>query len=253
MRWPLLSISLALTISASRGSSQDPIRWVQSTNYADSQHLNQICKKLNEPSPIKGLDKAVSLERLMSMYPITIWLDEKALDDENVSPEEPIKLPNVPGISIRNQLQLVLEPMQLTYIEKPGYLMITSKKSSANVVRLYDVTSFVQASNVRGKYNFEPLIGLIERSIHDDQWECAGGNLNMTKWSTQTDGILVVNAPQETHEAIRDLFNAQRDLLKRSSQTQTPRRLSGTGYRASSVRRSSLGHNAADRMSAAGW
>ena len=238
MRWPLLDLTIVFYLLANQGSAQDSIHSIQSTNRADSNLIESISSKLDEPSPIKGSDRALPLKQLVSMYPIVVLLDEKALDEENLTVEEPITVPNVKGISIRNQLKYILEPLQLTYVVKPGYVVVTSKKTSANVVRLYDVTSFV--SSTRGKFNFTPLVNIIERSIADDQWQSAGGNSSMTEWPTPKAAILVVTAPDETHDAIRDLFSAQSELLKRSNSGSTSRRLHSTELRASNVRRSWL-------------
>lgn len=238
MRWPLHFISAVFGLLASPATAQDAISWVLSSNYSDSHLVAKITSKLNEPSPVMGQDEALPLREVMSRYPLAILIDERALEADNVTPDEPIAIPNVPGISIRNQLKYILGPLQLTFVEKPGYLLITSKKSSANVIGLYDVTSYV--STATGKYDFSPLIRIIEQSIADDSWQNAGGTSNMTEWRTPTSAVLVVNAPDETHEAIRDLFSAKRELLLRASRGRSSRRLQSTEIHASSVRRSSL-------------
>ena len=242
MRWPLHFLSVVFYVLSDQGSTQDAIRWVQSSNYSDGRLIGEISGILDEPSPIKGLEKVVPLSHLVSMYPLVVLIDERALEEESITSDEPISLPNLPGISIRNQLKYILEPLQLTYVEKPGYVLITSKKTSGNVIRLYDVTSLV--GHMKGKYNFAPLINIIEQAVSVDNWQSAGGNLNMSEWRTPTAAILIVNAPDETHEAIRDLFSAQRELLLRADHGYSVRRLHSTVVRTSSVRRSSLRRNA---------
>ena len=242
MRWLLLFTSFVFGELANHLAAQEPIRSTQSTNRADSRLIEEISRKLDELSPIQSLVHAMPIKQLMSMYPITIVFDERALEEESITVDEPITLPQVKGITIRNQLKIILEPLQLTYVELPGYLLVTSKKSSANVVRLYDVTSVV--SFVRGGFNFAPLIGIIERSIAEDNWQSAGGNSNMSVWQTNDVAILVVSAPGETHESIRDLFSAHRELLNRSKSVNTTRKLHSTELRPSNVRHSWLRRNA---------
>lgn len=158
MRQLLYSLTFVLALLANRGLSQESVRWVQCTNRADSDLVKEISHKLDQLSPIQGSDRAIPLKQLMSMYPIVVLVDEASLEEENITPDEPITVPVVPGISIRNQLKWILAPLQLTYVESPGYLTITSKKMSANVVRLYDVTELVRSSN--GKYDFGSLLGV---------------------------------------------------------------------------------------------
>ncbi len=238
MRQLLYSLTIVLYLVADRGLAQDHVRWVQSTNLADSGLVQEISRKLDQQSPIRGSDRAIPLKQLMSMYPIVVLVDKRALEDENISMEEPITVPVVPGISIRNQLKWILGPLQLTYVESPGYLTITSKKVSANVIRLYDVTEFVSSS--KGKYDFGSLIQIIEQSITPDAWLNAGGTSNMIEWRNPNAAVLVVTAPDEAHEAICHLFLSQRELLKRSDSNTTLGRLRSSQVRSSTIRRSSL-------------
>ena len=238
MRQLLYSLTIVLYLGADSGLAQDQVRWVQSTNLADSELVQEIGRKLDQLSPIRGSDRAIPLKQLMSMYPIVVLVDENALEDENISIDEPITVPVVPGISIRNQLKWILAPLQLTYVESPGYVTITSKKMSANVIRLYDVTELVSSS--KGKYDFWSLIQIIEQSITPDAWQNAGGTSNMIDWRDPNAAILVVSAPVETHEAIYHLFMSHRELLKRSNSNTTFGRLRSSQVRSSTVRRSSL-------------
>ena len=116
----LYSLTIVLTLLADRGLSQESVRWVQSTNRADSDLVKEISRKLDQLSPVQGSDRAIPLKQLMSMYPIVVLVDEASLEEENITPEEPITVPVVPGISIRNQLKWILAPLQLTYVESPG-------------------------------------------------------------------------------------------------------------------------------------
>ncbi len=238
MRQLLYSLTIVLTLLADRGLSQESVRWVQSTNRADSDLVKEISRKLDQLSPVQGSDRTIPLKQLMSMYPIVVLVDEASLEEENITPEEPITVPVVPGISIRNQLKWILAPLQLTYVESPGYLTITSKKMSANVIRLYDVTEFVSSS--KGKYDFSSLFQIIEQSITPDAWQNAGGSSSIIEWENPNSAFLVVTAPDETHEAICHLFLSHRELLKRVNSNTTVGPLRSAQVRSSTIRRSSL-------------
>ncbi len=231
-------LTVGLLLAADIGLTQDRVRWVQSTNRVDSELVQELSRKLDQQSPISGSDEVIPLKQLMSMYPIVVLIDEKALEVENITMDEPLTVPVVPGITIRNQLKWLLSPLQLTYLESPGYLTITSKKMSANVVRLYDVTEFVSVT--KGNYNFEALFRVIEESIVPDNWVNAGGTSNMIEWRNPQSAFLVVTAPDETHEAICDLFESHRELIRRSIATAKFGRPSISQIRSSTIRRSSL-------------
>ncbi len=231
-------LTIGLLLAAKSVLAQDGVRWAQSTNRADNELVQEISRKLDQQSPISGSDQVIPLKQLTSIYPIVVLIDEQAIEAENITMDEPITIPVVPGISIRNQLKWILSPLQLTYLESPGYLTITSKKMSANVVRLYDVTEFVSVT--KGNFNFSALIRVIEESIVPDNWMNAGGTSNMIEWRNPQSAFLVVTAPDETHEAIRDLFESHRELINRSIATARVGRPSTSPIRSSTIRRSSL-------------
>ena len=103
-----------------------------------------IFKSLNErgevafnAQPLSGVMKFFS-----DTYAIPIVIDDKALEEENITRDEPITL-NLPAISFRSALKLILEPLQLTYVIQDEVMRITGKKTSANVVRVYPVGDLV--------------------------------------------------------------------------------------------------------------
>ena len=82
------------------------------------------------------------MQTFSDQYGIPIVIDPKGLDEESITPEEPVSL-NVPEISLRSALKLILEPMNLTYVIQDEVMKITNKKNSANVVRVYPVGDLV--------------------------------------------------------------------------------------------------------------
>jgi len=240
MRLSLYFLTITLFLAADSRLAQDRVHWVQSTNREDSELVQDISRKLDQVSPIRSSDGVIPLRQLISMYPIVVLADEKALEEENISMDDPITIPVVPGISIRNQLKWILSPLQLTYVESPGYLTITSRKMSANVIRLYDVTEF--AGVTQGKFDFGSLIQIIEQSITPDGWQNAGGSSTLMEWRNPKSAFMVVTAPNETHEAIRDLFMSHRELLERSHTNAKVGHLrsSQVWSRANTIRHSSL-------------
>ena len=104
----------------------------------------KIYRALNEKGDVSF--NATPLSGVMKIfrdqYGIPIVIDDKALEAENITPEEPITL-ELPTVSFRSALKLILEPLQLTYVIEDEVMRITSKKTSANVVRVYPVGDLV--------------------------------------------------------------------------------------------------------------
>jgi hypothetical protein len=82
------------------------------------------------------------MQTFSDQYGIPIVIDANGLDEETITPEEPVSL-SVPEISLRSALKLILEPMNLTYVIQDEVMRITNKKNSANVVRVYPVGDLV--------------------------------------------------------------------------------------------------------------
>ena len=99
--------------------------------------LNQRGEVNFNATPLSGVVKYFK-----DAYGIPIVIDDKALEAEGVTPDEPITI-ELPTISFRSTLKLILEPLQLTYVIEDEVMRITSKKTSANVVRVYPVGDLV--------------------------------------------------------------------------------------------------------------
>lgn len=99
--------------------------------------LNQRGEVNFNATPLSGVVKYFK-----DAYGIPIVIDDKALESEGVTPDEPITI-ELPTISFRSTLKLILEPLQLTYVIEDEVMRITSKRTSANVVRVYPVGDLV--------------------------------------------------------------------------------------------------------------
>ena len=111
----------------------------------------KIYRALNERSEVNfnGTPLASVVKTLKAQHDVPIIIDETALDELNITLEEPVTL-ELPEISFRSALKLILEPLQLTYVIEDEVLRITSKRTSANVMRVYPVGDLVVPINRMG-------------------------------------------------------------------------------------------------------
>jgi Flp pilus assembly secretin CpaC len=88
----------------------------------------------------------VAMERIGKEMGINIYLDPEGLMAEGITSEQRVSLPKLPQpISLRSALNLMLEPLHLSYVPKDEVLRITSEdaKSGTVVARTYNVTDLV--------------------------------------------------------------------------------------------------------------
>ena len=155
--------------------------------------LNQRLDVSFNAQPLSGVMNFFSQE-----LKIPILIDDKALEDDSITPDEPItfKLDNARAV---NALELILRPLQLTYIVGNEVMTITSKRTAANITRHYDLSSILPDNSLSGE-----IIELIQEMVTSDEWQVSGGVSKLRMFGS----ILVVNAPEETHLAIAELIRA---------------------------------------------
>jgi len=158
--------------------------------------------------------KEASLSSVMEFIGATtdilFIIDNMALDEENITPDEPVTIRRK-DTKICDVLVQILEPLQLTYIVELEAIRITSKKTSANEIRYYDL-SYIFSDNAL----VSELTISIEAMVYPDQWQSVGGN---SSWVT-VGSMLVISAPQETQTKIERLLRA---ISKQSSANLKPR------------------------------
>lgn len=138
-------------------------------------------------------------------------LDEKSLEQENLTPDEPITL-ELKSMSLRNALYHILEPLQLAYEIDHDVLVVRSKGMIKGQVRTYDLSVILPDNSTA-----EQLMRIIERSIEPDSWQAAGGNSTCDVFGS----LLVVQAPDSIHGQIEELL---RLLSKQSKEHIRPSR-----------------------------
>ena len=141
---------------------------------------------------------------------IPVFIDDKALEDENITPDEPITIARKDA-KVRDVLMQILEPLQLTYAIEREAIFITSNKTSANQVRYYDLSYLFPDNGLTSE-----LMTSIEMMVSPDQWMNAGGTSSMVTVGS----MLVISAPEETHLAIEVML---REIGKQTPANLKPR------------------------------
>jgi hypothetical protein len=127
---------------------------------------------------------------------IPVIIDAKGLEEENLTPEEPITIDRKDA-RVRDILRQVLQPLYLTVKVDLEAFVVTNKKNSANEIRFYDLSYILPDNGVTIE-----LIKAIETTIEPDMWASAGG----TSTISTVGSVLIVNAPQDTQDGIENLL-----------------------------------------------
>ena len=183
-----------------------------------------------------ALGKLVSLEctdvplikvirEIKGMIDVNVVVDEGALAEEGVSIKAPINIV-LSGISARSALKLILEPLQLTFIEDDEVLKITNRVRAKGelIVATYAIDDLVRVlaqdamtttTNAKSpKENrveeLKAVSELITKTISPDSWDVAGGRGTIQLFGV-TDS-LVIRQTNDVHIEIGELLEQIRRL-----------------------------------------
>lgn len=136
--YPPAEVWEALTINRKKWASVDLKKF--------SPIEDRIYEALDENTEVDFQDQPLTdvVLYLKDLHNIQIVVDDVALNDEGISPDSPINL-TLAGISLRNALKLMLEPLQLTYVVQDEVMKITTKRVAEEIlqIRVYPVGDLV--------------------------------------------------------------------------------------------------------------
>jgi hypothetical protein len=157
------------------------------------------------------------IDQLERIAGLEIEFDWNALHDGGIGADTTVKRLNVKDISLRSALDLVLEPLDLTWRIHIDVLLVTTKIEAENFLddKIYPVDDLVV--DRRGQsVGYESLIELITSTIRADSWDDTGGPGTVDALELNGIHALVISQTREVHEGIASLLAALRRLRGKS-------------------------------------
>jgi hypothetical protein len=115
-----------------------------STSDEKSQKLYSALKQTASQLSFQGTPLSQVVQNLADEFKIPIWVNVAELEVEGVDPDSPITM-ELPPISLRSALRMMLKPLNLTYIIRNEVLEITTEASveADPINRIYPVGDLV--------------------------------------------------------------------------------------------------------------
>lgn len=90
----------------------------------------EIERKLKTSVPLSFVDRPLSevMDYLSKLAAVNIYLDEQGLNQEGIDPSTPVTIEVRQPIMLKSALNLILEPLHLSYVIKDEVLKITSEQ-----------------------------------------------------------------------------------------------------------------------------
>ena len=95
---------------------------------------SRIYRALDERGEVSfnGTPLSSVMKFFRDMYQVPIVIDDKSLEGLNITQDEPITL-ELPAVSFRSALKLILNPLNLTFVIRNEVLLITSYQQASKV------------------------------------------------------------------------------------------------------------------------
>lgn len=156
------------------------------------------------------LKNAVGVLREMATVPIL--LDLGGLDDAGIDDSSTVTL-RLQNVKLAAALDLILEPLELTWVERDEVILITSEDRAMGFLQtmVYPVADLVAADSPSAG---EPLTKLIE-TIDADSWKESGGT-GFAIYNPETRS-LIITQNNSAHRRISSLLSRLREAKERSS------------------------------------
>ena len=139
----------------------------QGVSLAETQADRKIRAELDKPSNIDFIEVplAAGVDFLKDLHGIQIEVDELALDGLGIGTDTAVTL-SLSGVSLRSALDLLLRPMQLTWVIRNEVLLITSRQRAAKMleVMVYPVGDLAAAETPAR------LIEVIRATVQPGSW-----------------------------------------------------------------------------------
>jgi hypothetical protein len=155
-----------------------------------------------------------ALEFIAKKGGMQVQIDERALTDLNIASETPVTS-NLGGIPLKDALDLLLQPLQLTFVIDDEVLLITSRAEADNLlqVRVYPVGDVLDCESGKQGVNasscdFDSLIDVITTTVAPTTWDDVGGPSSVGSYESAL--ALVIAQTQEVHEIVDSLLSRLR-------------------------------------------
>jgi hypothetical protein len=149
---------------------------------------------------------------LESFTKLDFELDLVALEEEGITADTPVTV-RLNDVSLESALNLMLRPLNLTWVVEREVVQITSTLSAGNelVTRCYPVGDLVMVGTDDDRWSdsHDDLIELIEATTVPNSWSNVGGAGSMTFFTRSQ--CLVVNQTYAAHNDIASLLAMLRE------------------------------------------
>jgi hypothetical protein len=210
---------------------KQPAKTEQPHRTASPIHTGQaaIEKALNESTSVEFKETPLTdvIDFLINQSHIEIQLDQRAIADVGIGTDTPMTA-KITGVSLRSVLNLILRPINLTWIIKDEVLLITTPEEAESqlTIQVHDVSDLVVCRDKNDDLwnDYDTLIDTINRVVKPTTWDNVGGPGEIVGVELGSAKVLVVNQTYAVHREIEKLLADIRAVAAEHPDEDSPRR-----------------------------
>jgi len=223
-RWTVASRDMDRSSMPATGDIEfDKKRWAEITKMRKGEELSEkekaILKALNEPIKAQWRNSALRdvIEYLATVSGQTLFIDKRALEDENLTEESPVSFFAPREVTMRTALRKILQDLNMTYVVKDQVIYITSQRRARDmmVTKTYYVGDLTTGLGTFGNpLQFGPLIAaqqemenarmimeMIKEQVDPASWQGNGGSGTITY--SPLNKAFIIRQSAEVHSLIK--------------------------------------------------
>lgn len=146
-----------------------------------------------------------AIEVIAEQSDFSVTFDDAALDNLGLD-SDTLVTRSVANVALRTGMELILKPIDLTYVIRDGMVVITSREAADQLLTTgqYAVRDLLHADYP--SQSMDDLIRVVMTSVAPDTWEDTGGPGTICAYQ----GILIVRQTDHAHEEIVNLIRGLR-------------------------------------------
>jgi len=174
---------------------------------------------LSQPVEIEFIDAPLSdvCEFLATAAAVQIVIDPIGVTEEQKATPITIKVHDIP---LELGLDLILEPMGLSYFTREGIVVVTTNQRAAETMetKVFDVVGLVSDDVEDQESSMDALIDTISRSVEPSSWPDVGGRGVMVPYRCGRTSAIVVFNSQRAHRKIASLLDDLRSVVSKHAE-----------------------------------
>jgi RNA polymerase sigma factor (sigma-70 family) len=156
-----------------------------------------------------------AVEALAQQVGLEIQIDRAGLEEMSVAPDAPVSLESS-SMTLADAFEAILSPMNLTYVAKERYVLITTKDRASEMTetRMYAIADHPLLRNADGNSLVNAIVGHVE----PDSWAVVGGRGSVSLLP----GVLIVTNEQHTLNQVECFLEQYGRLLSKYQPADDP-------------------------------